>query len=44
MAGDEIHCTNGLRKVRLSRTGMEKRGEAQVIYAEGKNLIKQVCC
>ena len=43
MAGDEIPCANGLRKVRWSRTGMGKRGEAQVIYAEGKNLIKQVC-
>ena len=31
-AGDVIPHTNGLRKVRWSRTGMGKRGGARVIY------------
>jgi hypothetical protein len=32
MAGDEIPCTGGLRKVRWSRSGMGKRGGARIIY------------
>ncbi len=32
MAGDEIPCTGGLRKVRWSRAGMGKRGGARIIY------------
>ncbi len=31
-AGDVIPQTNGLRKVRWSRTGMGKRGGARIIY------------
>jgi hypothetical protein len=35
MAGDEIPCTGGLRKVRWSRAGMGKRGGVRIIYKNG---------
>ena len=32
MAGNEIPCTGGLRKVRWSRADMGKRGGTRIIY------------